>query len=347
MVFRSWADQSPTVASVAPGPRPGRSPLLIVGTAKCGSGRCRQRLDRSPGADHLLGAGPVGTQVAPALALPAGEPAGQVEDPVAQQLGRRLAQAAGRQGEVAEAGQQVRRQRDDLGPGDVDCPEPRRPPGQAQVLGLLDAVLDVGVGAVAGIQPGDLPAPGVGGDQLEAAAQPLLPLAGPLAVARMQRLAAPHDSQPGDLLLPGAQVQQAGQLGDEGVVYDLAGLVDGGRPRLGWQLLDGVQLDLGARPADRELPAPAARATTGGDVLAQLVRDPGAVQPDQQPPPVAARQPGHRAVEQCDVVGSAVGGGVARPGIEREYVVGVVAASQVRAEPDATLVGRDGVLLLR
>src|SRR3712207_6996258 len=40
---------------------------------------------------------------------------GQVEDPVAQQLGRRLAQGAWGQGQAAEAGQQVGRQRHELG----------------------------------------------------------------------------------------------------------------------------------------------------------------------------------------------------------------------------------------
>ena len=56
-------------------------------------------------------------------------------------------------------------------------------PVEAEVLGLCDVVFDVDVGAVPGIQPGDLPDLGVDGDQLVAAPELLLSLGGPLAVA--------------------------------------------------------------------------------------------------------------------------------------------------------------------
>jgi hypothetical protein len=87
------------------------------------------------------------------------------------------------EGEVAVAGQQVRGQGDDLGPGHVNRPVPGGPAVQAQCLGLFDVVLHVDVGAVAGIQPGDLPDAGVGGDQLVAAPELFFPFGGSFAVA--------------------------------------------------------------------------------------------------------------------------------------------------------------------
>src|SRR5206468_1148952 len=158
--------------------------------------------------------------------------------------------------EVADAGQQVRGQGDDLGPGDVDRPEPRRPPIQTEILGLLDVVIHVHVGAVPGIQPGHLPAPGGGGHQPDAAAP---------------------------------------------------------------------------------LPVPAALAAAGADVFEQLVGEPGAVQADQQPVPVAAGQAGHGQVQQGDVVRGAVGGGVARPRVDDQHIVGIVTGGQVGAEASAAL----------
>src|SRR4029078_5694723 len=85
----------------------------------------------------------------------------------------------------------------------------------------------------------------------------------------------------------------------------------------------------------------------GGDVFEQFVGEPGPVQADQHPTPIAARDAGHRLVEQGDVVRGVVGGGVARTGVDHEQVVGVVAGGHVRAEPDAALVGGSGVFLVR
>src|ERR1019366_2027710 len=135
---------------------------------------------------------------------------------------------------------------------------------------------------------------GAGGDQLVAAPELLLALGGPLAVARMQRLV-PHDNpQAGDLLLPGAQAGQAGQVGDERVVREVAVLAGPGGPGACGQPLNGVHLLAGARPADGELPAPALLAATRGDVLKELVGEPGPVQADQEPAPERPRQPGDR-----------------------------------------------------
>ena len=66
-----------------------------------------------------------------------------MQQPVAQQFRGRVTQLTRGQGQVSEAGEQVRGHRDDLGPRDVDRPLPRRPAVQAQCLGLLDVVLDV------------------------------------------------------------------------------------------------------------------------------------------------------------------------------------------------------------
>lgn len=70
-----------------------------------------------------------------------------------------------------------------------------------------------------GIEPGELPVGGVGGHQLEATAG-LLPSVGGLpATAGMRRLLAHDDPQPGDRLLPAAEVQRAGQVDED--VLDL------------------------------------------------------------------------------------------------------------------------------
>jgi hypothetical protein len=60
---------------------------------------------------------------------------------------------------------------------------------------------------VAGIEPGDLPDLGVGDNQLVSAAEGLLAVGGPFAVAGVQGFVADQDPQPGDLLLPALQVE--------------------------------------------------------------------------------------------------------------------------------------------
>ena len=102
------------------------------------------------------------------------------------------------------------------------------------------------VGAVAGAGPRDLPAAGVGGDELVAAAGFLLPFGGALAVAGVQRLVPDDDPQAGDLLLLGAQVGQAGQVRDERVIDGFAVLADPASPGGPGQPLDGVHLLIGA-----------------------------------------------------------------------------------------------------
>ena len=82
-----------------------------------------------------------------------------------------------------------------------------------------------------GVEPGDLPDLRVDGDQLVAAPELFLPLGSPFAVAGVQRLVTDDDPQPGDLVVPAPEVEQTGQVGDEGVVGEVAVLVDPGGPR--------------------------------------------------------------------------------------------------------------------
>ena len=82
---------------------------------------------------------------------------------------------------------------------------------------------------------------------------------------------------------------------------------------------------------------PALLAAAGGDVFEQVVGEPRSVQADQQPVAELAGQSGHGLIEQGDVVGGAVGGGVAGPRVDDQHVVGVVAGGRVGAEPDTAL----------
>jgi len=85
-------------------------------------GRRRQGLDPAECGVQVVGPGPVGRDVDPAVALAAGDPAGGVEQPVAQGLGFGLGQVAV-QGQVAQPGEQVDGEGDDLAPGLVDAPQ--------------------------------------------------------------------------------------------------------------------------------------------------------------------------------------------------------------------------------
>jgi hypothetical protein len=82
---------------------PAGIPFMIVGVCGCRSGRCGQCLDGLPGVDHVGGPGPVRAEVQPACAVPAGEPGGEVPQPVAQQFRGGVTQVAFGEGEVAVA----------------------------------------------------------------------------------------------------------------------------------------------------------------------------------------------------------------------------------------------------
>jgi hypothetical protein len=88
--------------------RSGRGPSMIVGVSVMWSGRCGKCSHRPPGVDHLVDPGPVGAQMQPPFALPAGQPGGQVQQPVAQQFRGGVTQLALGEGEVSKASEQVR-----------------------------------------------------------------------------------------------------------------------------------------------------------------------------------------------------------------------------------------------
>ena len=79
--------------------------------------------------------------------------------------------------------------------------------------------------------------------------------------------------------------------------------------------------------------------TADGDVLQQVVGEPGPVQAGPAPAPVGSGQPGDRQVQQRGVVSRADRRGTARTRVDGQHVAGVVAGCQVRAEPDAAFIG--------
>jgi len=130
--------------------------FLVVGTV--GVRWDGQGLDRLRGGGQVRGPGPAGGQVQPGLALSAGEPARDLEEPEPQRLDGGLAQAGVRQAEVSEGGQQAARHGHHGGLGDLDLPMPRGPPVQPDRLGLIDVVLDVHVIASGAGRPATRPA---------------------------------------------------------------------------------------------------------------------------------------------------------------------------------------------
>jgi hypothetical protein len=139
--------------------------------------------------------------------------------------------------------------------------------------------------------------------------------------------------------------QRWGNVGDSHVVQRVAVLVDARLPGGLRYLVDRVELPVGARPPDRELPGPALDPAAGGDVFQQFVGEPGPVQADEHRAPVRAGDGRDGRGQGGDVVGGVVGGGVAGSGVDDQDVVDVVADRQVGDEPDTAFVGRFGVLL--
>ena len=90
-----------------------------------------------------------------------GDPAGDLEKPEPQALDRGFAQVTVGQAEVAERGEQAGGHGDHGDPGDVDLPASGGPPVEPDRFGALDVVLDMDVGAVPGVEPGELPGAGV------------------------------------------------------------------------------------------------------------------------------------------------------------------------------------------
>jgi len=102
----------------------------------------------------------------PESALPAGDPGGDVQQPVAQCLGFAAGELAVEQGGLGP-GDQVGGQQGELEPGGVEVELAGREPAQPGDLAGADAVLDPGVRPVPGLQVGQLPDLRVGGECLE------------------------------------------------------------------------------------------------------------------------------------------------------------------------------------
>ena len=129
----------------------------VVGTVGPWSGRCREGQDAAERGGELVGPGPVGWDVQPAVALASGDPGGGVQQGVPQPFGFGRGEVAV-QGEVAQPGEQVDGEGDDLAPGFVDAPGLGREPAQAGGFRGAHAVLDAGVDPVAGLEALQLPA---------------------------------------------------------------------------------------------------------------------------------------------------------------------------------------------
>ena len=114
---------------------------------------------------ELIGPGPPVVDFDLGSALPAGEAGGDVQQPVAQRLGFGLGQLTAQQDGLGPS-DQVGGGEGQLQPGLVDLKLSRR---EAADPGLLDScglVLDAGVCPMPGVQPGQLPGRGVGGQRL-------------------------------------------------------------------------------------------------------------------------------------------------------------------------------------
>jgi len=195
--------------------------LLVVG-AVAGVSVGVQGVEPVPGGGEVLGRGPAGRDLQD-FASGVGDQAGRGgQQPEPQGLGRGFGQVVV-EGEVAQPRGQRGRQGGQLQPGGVAVVVYRGQVAGAAGLELLDSVLDVGLGAVTGVEPLDLPGGGVGGERA------VLPVG---VVAELGRLAGRSgDAAGGDpqVARPGGQLVAvaAGPAQDPGQVGDLrAGVGD-------------------------------------------------------------------------------------------------------------------------
>jgi len=114
------------------------------------SAGCRDRGDPLERAHDGLGPRPVRWNSWSAPSPARGQFGGHVQEPVTQRLGLGLDQV-GCHGEQPQPSDEVCADRSELGPCRVDREVLGREPSQAGVLRVSDAVLDPGMGAVAGL----------------------------------------------------------------------------------------------------------------------------------------------------------------------------------------------------
>jgi hypothetical protein len=122
--------------------------------------------------DQVGGPGPGAVQPHDQAAGVAGDPAGHVPQPVAQRLGLGEFQVAVQQQRLRPAHQGLGHH-DQGEPGVVGAKVGKRQVAQPRGLGAADAVLHMGVGAVASLQHGGVGVGLVGDEHLEAAAVPV------------------------------------------------------------------------------------------------------------------------------------------------------------------------------
>lgn len=118
------------------------------------------------GGGHGVPSRPAGVDADEQSALAAGQPGGDVQQPVTQQPGLDPGQFAVEQGGLGP-GEQVAGGQGQLQPAGIERELPGRRMVQPGVLGSADPVLDPSAGAVPGLQLGQLEADGVGGEGLE------------------------------------------------------------------------------------------------------------------------------------------------------------------------------------
>src|SRR4029450_12705150 len=140
-------------------PPPGVAGCGWSGGARSGALWSRKCGEAGERAGQFYAPGPMFGDPDEQFALSAGDPGGDVEQPVAQRLRLALGQIAGQYGGLGP-GDQVGRGQGELEPGGVDREHPGREPADAGVLCAADPVLDSGVGAVPGLQMGELPGGG-------------------------------------------------------------------------------------------------------------------------------------------------------------------------------------------
>jgi hypothetical protein len=133
------------------------------------------------------------------------------------------------QGEELQPGQQVHGQGEQGVPGLVEGELERWQPGEGERFRLSDAGLGVGMNAVSGVQPLQLPPDRVRGDRGAAEAGGDLAGLEVLPVLRVHRLAGHDDARAGG---PAREIGQAGDLYQGGVLAGFPVGVKRGLPRV-------------------------------------------------------------------------------------------------------------------
>ena len=307
-----------------------------VGTGSARAGRTR-RPARAPRARS------VGCVARPALST--GEPGGDVQQPVAQRLRFGLGQIAVQE-QVLGPGDQIDREHHDGQPGLVDRERAGREVVQAGVLRAADAVLDPGVRAVAGVEVGELPERGVGGERGVA---PPVGLFERVELRAGVRAFATHDHPDPDRVAgqgPGGRTPVISASPAPSRCPPSASTASA-HTLFGMAVIAARSLS-GDRPADRELAAHRLVAESA-DVGEELPGAAGGIGADQDRGAVAvlrrAAAPARRRERRCGQRRCCCPR-CPRRSVRGEELAGVVAERQHRVVPEAALERRRRLLLL-